>query len=693
MIVLTTRLAVVATILSSLTHPARAEQNQFWLAAQHDWGGKKGFFLTVGSEYAAGQIATRAGLRLTLGVADGENWHFLAHDAEWKLAQPYAAKAVITSGGAELWLDGTRVAQQDLKFVAAPGALAYNEMPSFLRGPADYAVQQTSLRASAGGETLSKDLRASALPLQLRLLNPAAGASREQLDSSGGATIEATFILQSAPDLRALAPFIDRYGQAVHADWPHKVKDDSQLRAAINEEQKSLSAWPAPTARDAFGGLTEAGWKLPPTGFFAVVKRSGFWWLITPEGHPCFYIGLDNAPALAWELTPIAGREYLFEALPDRTGAFAAAWAENPWRNAEEAGRPYVAFHTANLIRKYGEDWEARATESAIQRARALGFCGFGKWTPSGGVKQVPDVAVLYHGEIPNLVRHPDIFDPQIRQSWKQLLTRQLESRRNDPYLIGWSVGNEFDENIAAADIVKILAMAEDVPARRALIEHAIASIYGGDRGKWEAAWLTRPPAGDIESLRRFYAGAYYRFIYQTIKAIDPNHLYLGMWVTPNWWENSADWDLIAPYCDVIGYDFYARSFDSEPTGQLIAKYDKPVLCGEFSFPPDYGGERGYGRYHVATREEAEAGSLYVRWLDSAARNRNCVGVFYFQYRDQPITGRGPMISGAPLVAGENFAFGIVDVTDRLKGDFVRHVRQANLEAPATRLRESKGQQ
>jgi len=54
--------------------------------------------------------------------------------------------------------------------------------------------------------------------------------------------------------------------------------------------------------------------------------------------------------------------------------------------------------------------------------------------------------------------------------------------------------------------------------------------------------------------------------------------------------------------------------------------------------------------------------------------------VFYFAYRDQPLTGRGPGV-GPSLVHGEDFAFGLVDVADRLKWDFVTHVRKANLQA------------
>jgi hypothetical protein len=62
------------------------------------------------------------------------------------------------------------------------------------------------------------------------------------------------------------------------------------------------------------------------------------------------------------------------------------------------------------------------------------------------------------------------------------------------------------------------------------------------------------------------------------------------------------------------------------------------------------------------------------------------VGVCYFQYRDQPLTGRGPANGSDELVQGEHFAFGLVDVTDRLKWDFVKRVRDANLGAARARL-------
>jgi len=159
--------------------------------------------------------------------------------------------------------------------------------------------------------------------------------------------------------------------------------------------------------------------------------------------------------------------------------------------------------------------------------------------------------------------------------------------------------------------------------------------------------------------------------------------LYLGFWVVPGWWENDSDWDLISAHCDVIGYDRYAT--DYEGILPFEARHDKPTLLGEFSHPSWYGGNRGYGRFGNFTETDAESGALYRDWIAKAAADPACIGALWFQYRDEPITGRGPG-TGNGLVIGEHFAFGFVDVTDRPKWDLVRPARAANLAATERRL-------
>lgn len=193
-------------------------------------------------------------------------------------------------------------------------------------------------------------------------------------------------------------------------------------------------------------------------------------------------------------------------------------------------------------------------------------------------------------------------------------------------------------------------------------------------------------PDGDLERLRCFYADAYYAFIYQTVKEVDPNHLYFGFWIVPGWWENADDWRISARYCDVIGYDRYSHEFADTQLLDLMKEAGKPVLCGEFSFPAWYGGERGFGLYGVWSQDDKASGEEYRSWVQAAARNPYCVGVSWFQYRDQPLTGRGPG-RGATLVQGEHYAFGAVDMADRPKWDLVERMRDANLAAARWRLK------
>ena len=59
------------------------------------------------------------------------------------------------------------------------------------------------------------------------------------------------------------------------------------------------------------------------------------------------------------------------------------------------------------------------------------------------------------------------------------------------------------------------------------------------------------------------------------------------------------------------------------------------------------------------------------------------VGVEWFEYRDEPISGRGNHTGesneSSALVLGENYAFGMIDGTDRPKYDRVSKVRSANI--------------
>jgi hypothetical protein len=549
---------------------------------------------------------------------------------------------------------------------------------------------------SAGKRSARLSPEADKRPPALRLFEPERPQSVAWTsDPAETLTVTARFRLEPAPDLHALAPFIDRYGQAIAARFPGKVKADADLKASVAAEAAHTKDWAPLKNYDRYGGYTKSGWREKPTGFFRTAKRNGMWWLISPTGLPVFFTGLCVVEMGGLEKTPIADREFLFAELPPRTGEYAKAWGHDTWSAGDDSD--YVSFYAANLARKYGSNWRATATRQARQRLQRWGFTGVGKWTDRC-LPDMPQIAVIYPSGGPNLVDHPDVFDPAVQAAYTASVKELTKSRKADPALIGWSVGNEYSEIIKSAEVTEILTKPASVASKRAMIDRVLAVTYNSDIGAAAKAWgvtaaskgdlyatAPKPPEADLEAMRRFYEDAYYAFVYAAVKEADRRHLYLGNWIVPGWWENEADFAITARHCDVIGFDRYAPTFSDPVLDRLFAAAGKPALCGEFGFPSYYEGARGFGRYaSMSSKDDADAGAYYTRWLRDAARNKYCVGTAWFEYRDQALTGRGPG-RGENLVINEHYAFGLVDGADQPKWALVDRVRAANLAAPALR--------
>lgn len=663
-------------------------ESRLYLVSQYDWGKKAGFYV----DFEGDELAK---LPLILGVGDGQGWQFAKAVPGFVSGREYAVRAVIGPQTSTLELDGKSVGELQMAWKPSAQPLVANDQPAWARSTSDWVPVMTKATATltrAGKEVARSDFQFDAdVPDALRYFEPSRPQNKP-LDSQPGDTITLDVKFKFiATDLHAHAPFIDAFGQARAADFPEKVKSDADLKADVATEDAQLAKMPPSPDFDRYGGWKLSPWKEAPTGFFRATKHDGKWWLLSPDGNPCFFQGICGPPSQTWETTPVTGREYLFESLPPRDGLFAAAWARNLWGIND--GTEYCCLYTANLIRKYGADWAAKSTDRALLRMQSLGLQG-GKW--GCGVPRA-ETPVLHRWDVPNLVKHPDIFDEAIQQRLREDLSKQITPRLKDPLVLGWSFGNEYDELITRAEMAEVMKKT-DSAARRALVQYALRELYGGDLAKLAQAWgiqaadearlLTSAPKvldGDLEKMRLQYEARYHEFVYKTVKQIDPNHLYLGFWIVPGWWESPEDWTVTTPYCDVIGYDHYATKFADEQLTQLLQASNKPALCGEFSLPAFYDGKRGFGRYGTGTKDEEEEGTVYCSWVRDAAANPYCVGLIWFIYHDQPLTGRGPG-KGDQLVIGEHYAFGLVDGTDRLKMPLAKAMRESSAQAAGWRL-------
>jgi len=693
---------------------AQAAEFRFYLASQYDWGKNTGF--NLGFETVSAQPpCTTEGMRLVFMAGNGQQWFYTIHSRKWTLEHVYSIKAVVNNPkrSVELWVDGKLCEKASGNFTSEGGPMKMNSMTSEFPGPSNFIIVPISMKITSGKKVFFNSVFESgkrSIPniLISPYVSDACGSLEFKPQAGDSLTIETKVKFFGQSRLKNFAPYVDEYFQWRYGDWPGKVKSDADLKQRIKEEQTILEQWPESKAYDRFGGYTQAGWKEKATGFFRLTQQNGFYWLITPEGNPCFYTGLCGVGLDAdnrWPPTPVTGRENYFQWLPPRDGPFTDAWMLDAWG---EKGVNYVLPITANLIRKYGPDWKQKKNEITYRRMKAWGFSGGGKWA-----RQNPDniafawIPVLGRAGVPNLAGHPDVFDPKVRTVFEKSLAEQAKGYSKNPWLIGLSFGNEDGEMIFIEEIKTILAMKGQAPARQAMIDYAFKTLYKGNLSELAKAWNIQNPKSiedvytaqasisehDLDEMRLHYLDEYHKFIYQTIKKNDPNHLYFGFWI-PGWraiWTHPKDWFVVAKHCDVLGYDHYDLDAIRPEFVRFVNEAKKPLLCGEFGWATYHHGTRGFARWHWDIQTGQDAGKLYAKWITDTAKNPYFVGVFLFEHHDESCLGRGPG-HGPELQYGEALAWGLVDVTDTPKWDLVKQVREANLRAAPLRLECSRKQ-
>lgn len=494
----TSFLTVLCSLMLAAQQAEAQTQCRFYLA-NHS-GAAQGLALSLEGQADSTGSCPLSSVNIVLTVGDGAASHRLAVAQPWQTGTTYTAKAVITAAGPQqLFLNGQLLGNGQAGFQPAAGTLYGSQLGSAQGVPA-YVATEISLQLTNGSQNLTVPPDGSqTLPLPLVLLagGPAPWPVTFTEDPTKPTTLTATFRFDvPVSNPHQFDPYLDTYGQAVYGSWPSKVAADTDLQAAIAEEQAWLADNGPLGGMDAYGGSTLAGWTDQGTGYYHTAFHNNRWWLISPLGNPLFYIGLSG---MYEGVTPITGRESMFGQLPPQSGPLAAAYSQNA--NGDSQNTTYLSFSIANEIRKYGSDWKSVQNALATQRLASWAFAGAGKWThPQPGLPVNP---VLTHSAVPNIVPagHPDVFDPNVVAQIKSTLATQIGSEVTNPYIIGWSVGNEKDEIVQTAEVQAILSLGATLPGKRALVNQALSAIYAGSLSALAAAWKVtpRPPT----SMRR----------------------------------------------------------------------------------------------------------------------------------------------------------------------------------------------
>ena len=466
-------------------------------------------------------------------------------------------------------------------------------------------------------------------------------------------------------------PFIDTFGQYLHKDWPGKVKSLTDLKARCEAEAKDLARLPGPKDWDKFGGWA-AGPQLKATGFFRTEKVKGKWWLVDPDGRQFFSQGIDCVRML--DATPIDERASWFADFPGSQPEFAAFHSRGSALKGHYAGRraECFSFAGANLLRKYGSDWHTAYPRLIHQRLRSWGLNTIGNWSDDATcrLRLTPYTDTIGSGRAKRIEgsegywgKFPDVFDPGFADG----LRRAMESKRSDSAGDPWCIGYFSDNEMSWGDDISLAVGALQSPPGQVAKQVFIADLkskytdieklnqaWGTRYDSWEALLQSRQAPDKSKAnndLAAFYTRAaeqYFRTVREVIKAVAPNQLYLGCRFA---WVNARAAAAAARYCDVVSYNIYKPSLaDFNFNGGA----DVPLIIGEFHF-----GALDRGMFHTGLvplgtqHARAEAYKEYVR---SALRHPQFVGCHWFQYYDEPTTGR--------VWDEENYQIGFVDVAD-----------------------------
>lgn len=442
--------------------------------------------------------------------------------------------------------------------------------------------------------------------------------------------------------------WVDRFGQNSCGSWPGKVESDIDITSADLREGMDLASATPFAERDEYGAWT-SGKARKASGFFRVEKYGGRWWFVAPNGRPWFAVGMDCViPGIDARMDPVVREAYSW--LPPEQGEFAKAWG---WNERDGSRQAWPSFYRVNLVRKWGPgSYLAKWRDRALNRTRAWGFTCLGNWSDeslfTGGIPYFSTGPDIWSLKVPFITSdivdafHPDFAAEAIKAA------SPLYRFRGDPWLVGHFVGNEMKWSEFPQ---KLMECPGDQPAKSVFLQklrrkyrkiEALNSAWGTSATSFESlSWPGRRKATelakrDMGDFLMVFADRFFRGWAGAVREADPDHLVLGTRLH----QGNRPEEVVracAKYMDVVSFNHYAFSIDRDEFDRLQAIARKPFMIGEYGFNSM---DNGLLTTAVPVRDRGERGVGYRYYTEQLASVPYFVGCHYFQYLDEPITGR-----------------------------------------------------
>lgn len=348
---------------------------------------------------------------------------------------------------------------------------------------------------------------------------------------------------------------------------------------------------------DRWGGDKQT--TFPATGFFRVVKVSGRWQVIDPEGHPFIVaavnsIRLGNSAAnqkIFQEKWPnkeawISDQITLFQSLGFNT---AGSWSDVAAIQAfnQTARQPFV--YTTQLSWLAGYTREAIRADASRKQASVLSFI----------VDEAFETYCKKHIEL-------------------------LAANRKDANLLGHFSDNEIAFSIAQLDSL-LTDNTLSTPAQQQ-IDNWLAEIGAAK----DSLSNTQK-----EKLIGKIAGRYYQVVSRVIQQADPNHLYLGSRLHASAKNNRYIFEEAAPFVDIVSINYYGYW---EPKSAHLSDWaswgNRPFFITEFYTKAMDSGMDNISGAGWLVKTQKERGIHYQNFCLRLLTSPNCVGWHWFRYQD-----------------------------------------------------------
>ncbi len=423
-------------------------------------------------------------------------------------------------------------------------------------------------------------------------------------------------------------PVVDEFGQWIPVDWPGKITNLTQLNQVWAIEDADLRSGDFGFCK--YGGYLNT--RAKATGFFRVEQVDGRWWFIDPDGHHFFSTSSTGMSGRGGD-SRLQGREDYFAALP-------------PAELAE--GRGGSTFYAWNLARRFGSAGRTNWIDEDLRRLDSWGLNTIGNWSDPrlwDTHRKAYQVNLGGWGMRNGYLGLPDVYSDEFPKTVDRDAQVQCAIRKDDPWLLGYFIANE-----------------PPWPGRESLVVDIILDSPPSAIQREAKAFLAQ---GDTpERRKQFIYRAFEKYLDVIIAGIrkhDPNHLILGIRFGGS--LPPAEMLRASKAFDVYSMNVYATHVDVKRLEEIYRITGRPIIIGEFHFGVP---GRGLSTGLVQVRDQAERGNAYRYYVEQAAAFPAFIGTSWFQWLDQPCTGR---------MDGENYNIGLVDVTDKPYPDMVEAMR------------------